>query len=909
MSRHPRSLPLSRRKALLAAGSSLTGLAYSAPAARAPVNLARVAEVSGSGPTAAYCLAAVRNDDVPTRSLDAGRELWGTEAGSGLQWIEYRWPQAVQTDRIEVFWGLDRWDMKLPVQARLLWWDGQGLRRVQPLEDLGLEADRFNAMRFAPLGTTRLRLEVVAGPGKAAGVLQWRVWSHGPAPTLAPRVEPGPDRSVIVQAATYLSGRIVGLSADEAPAARWRQLSGPGRVSFDDASQAVTTARVDQPGDYEVELAAGPAKAVLRLHAETPPPAQRLDVVYTTPYSLGEGLWRDRARSLVVNWIPHCVRYCERTDLPDGKGGLDNFIEAAKALRGEPHQPHRGYVFSNAWVHQTIESICLGLMVDAQGDAEMLQAQAGLRQTLERWIPIVLAAQHPDGYLQTAYTLAPREQWPEPWSPAQRGNHEGYVAGYFIEAAINHHTLTGGSDLRLYNAAKQLADCWVSHLGPGRKPWFDGHQQMEQALVRFGRFVNDVEGGGRGDAYVALARFLVESREGGSHYDQSHLPPRQQYEAVGHAVRAVYYYSGMADIAAETGQRDYQSAVLSLWDNLVNRKYYVTGGVGSGDTNEGFGDDYALRHDGYCESCSSCGLVFFQYKLHLAYHEARYADLFEETIYNALLGSVDHAGRHFTYVNPLQGSERYAWHTCPCCVGNIPRTLLMLPTWTYSKDSEGLFVNLFLGSRMQVGPVKGVAVEMVQETAYPWDGAVRLTVNPATPTAFALRVRMPDRKTSTLYSATPAARGLRRLRVNGQAVAYTQQGGYAVVQRLWKAGDTVSFELPLPVQRVVADKRVEAAQGQVALRRGPLMYSAELADQPRIDAPVAAGRLETRWQQSDALGGHVSLHGRWQDGSPLTAVPYFLRMNREPVPSPEFPSQDLGYARSRVWLDTPRRRG
>ena len=199
----------------------------------------------------------------------------------------------------------------------------------------------------------------------------------------------------------------------------------------------------------------------------------------------------------------------------------------------------------------------------------------------------------------------------------------------------------------------------MANIGPGKKEWFDGHQEMEQALVRFGRFVNDMEGGGRGDAYIQLARFLLDSRRGGDEYDQSHLPPIQQYEAVGHAVRAMYFYSGMADIAAETGDIDYSSAVHSLEDNLVNRKYYVTGGVGSGETSEGFGPDYSLPNDAYCESCSSCGLIFFQYKLNLAYHDARYADRYEETLYNALLGSTDLDGKNFQYTNPLQGGLRY----------------------------------------------------------------------------------------------------------------------------------------------------------------------------------------------------------------------------------------------------------
>ena len=229
---------------------------------------------------------------------------------------------------------------------------------------------------------------------------------------------------------------------------------------------------------------------------------------------------------------------------------------------------------------------------------------------------------------------------------------------------------------------------------------------MEQALVRFGRFVNDMEGHGRGDAYIKLAKFLLDCRRNGSEYDQSAVPVQQQYEAVGHAVRAAYCYSGMADVAAETHDIDYQSAVKSLWDNIVNKKYYLTGGIGSGETSEGFGPNYSLRNNAYCESCSTCGLIFFQYKMNLAYHDASYADLYEESIYNALLGAIDLEGETFYYDNPLNGGpDRYPWHTCPCCVGNIPRTLLMIPTWTYAKDNDGLYVNLFIGSTIKVEKV------------------------------------------------------------------------------------------------------------------------------------------------------------------------------------------------------------
>ncbi len=550
--------------------------------------------------------------------------------------------------------------------------------------------------------------------------------------------------------------------AGPAPTALWTKDSGPGVVKFADAKALITTATFSTPGAYVLRLTVdnGQSKdsSTLNVSVETPPPAKQLDAVYTKNFKINSPLWNARAKALMVSWIPHCIDQINRTDLTQGPGGIDNFVEAGKALRGEPHGAHKGYVFSNAWVHQTVEAMSIALMIDPQGDPEILQAHAKMRATLEDWIPKILAAQEPDGYLQTAFTL-PRVNGrggidPGPFAHwERRGDHEGYTAGYFLESAINHYLMTNKKDARLYNAAKKLADCWCANLGPApKKAWYDGHQEMEQALVRFGRFVNDMEGGGQGTKYVELAKFLLDGRYNAARndrerqeYDQSHLPVIQQYEAVGHAVRAVYNYSGMADVAVETHDPDYQSAVKSLWDNLVNKKYYVTGGVGSGETSEGFGPNYSLRNGAYCESCSSCGAIFFQWKLNLAYHDAKYADLYEETMYNALLGSTDLAGKNFYYTNPLDANVgRAPWHTCPCCVGNIPRTLLMMPTWVYAKSADGVYVNLFVGSTITLENVAGTDVEMVQATDYPWSGKLALTVNPKTPKNFSVRIRVPE---------------------------------------------------------------------------------------------------------------------------------------------------------------------
>jgi len=494
----------------------------------------------------------------------------------------------------------------------------------------------------------------------------------------------------------------------------------------------------------------------------------------------------------------------------------------------------------------------------------------------------MLAAQEPDGYLQTRFTLGtPGEQKKQPPRWTYVGDHEGYVAGYFIDAAVAHYWLTDGRDRRMYDAARKLADCWAANIGPApRKTWYDGHEELEQALVRLARLVSAVEGGGKGDKYVHLSKFLLDCRCKGETYDQTHLPVIEQYEALGHAVRAAYCYSAMADIAMETGDAGYHSAVKSLWNNIVNAKYYVTGGIGSGETSEGFGRNFSLPNNAYSESCADCGELFFQHKMNLAYHEARYADLVEETLYNAILGSVDLAAKNFTYTNPLdQSHARYPWHGCPCCVGNIPRTLLMLPTWAYAKNSSGLFVNLYIGGTVRVGNVAGTEVEIVQRTDYPWSGRVTLTVNPAAAKTFALRLRAPNRNPSALYRSEPGADGLASLAVNGKSIEPTVENGYAVVTREWKPGDTVSLELPLRIQRIKADTRIAADRGRVALRYGPLIYNIESVDQNVNRVLKSDAELKAQWDPG-LLGGVVAIRGKFADGSPLTAIPNYARNNR-----------------------------
>ena len=853
----------------------------STTAAPSDANLALVAVPSSSHVSGDTTLAALNDGYEPQKSGDGRHGTYGNWPRRGTQWVQYDWAQPVSTGKIDVYWWDDGRGVRLPKACRLLYWDGKAFVPVSNPAGLGIAANRYNTTAFDEVRTCKLRLEIDSSDNFSTGLLEWKVYDSGKSPALPPAVTAGVDRVVVLGGKTYLTGdlKTVGKQGEAAPAVTWSRASGPGAVAFADASALKTTATFSAVGDYVLKLTAGKdpssASSTLTVKVVPPPPKKNLALIDTKTYKIQSPLWNSRAKALIVNWIPHCIQKISDPALP--QGGINNFIEAANKLAGKPHGSHRGYSFSNAWVYNTIESICVALMVDPQGDAEIIAAQKAMKAILEDWIPKVLAAQEPDGYQQTLYTLTGRERW----SPKHRSDHEGYVAGYFLEAGIAHYLMTDKKDARLYRAAKKLADCWCDNLGPApKKPWYDGHQAMEIALVRFGRFVNQVEGAGKGDKYIALAKFLLDNRQDGHWYDQSHLPVVQQYEAVGHAVRASYSYAGMADVAMETGDVDYQSAVASIWDNLVNRKYYVTGGIGSGETSEGFGPDYSLRHNAYCESCSSCGEIFFQHKLHLTYHEAKYVDLYEETLYNALLGSLDLAGKNFYYQNPLDSDRsRYDWHGCPCCVGNIPRVLLMLPTWLYSTSDDSLYVNLFIGSTVTVEGVAGTDVTMVQATDYPWSGNVSITVNPAAEKAFSVKVRMPNRSVSDLYTGTPESDGITSIALNGAAITPPVEKGYAVITRTWKAGDKIELVLPMKVQRIKGSEKIAATKGQVALSCGPLVYCAESVDQDLDKVLGADSALQTEWK-GDLLGGVKVIKGTWADGSPLMAIPYYARANR-----------------------------
>ncbi len=863
---------------LLAA--TITHLAAAQTAAPEPTgaNLALVATTTTSFVSGHEKLAAINDGATPRDSGDKSHGAYGNWPQHGTQWVQYEWPQAVSVNSANVYWFSDGGGVRLPKACRLKYWDGSQFSAIPGAKDPGNAGNRFNPAAFPEIKTTKLRLEMDADRDSSSGVLEWRVYDSGNSPNFAPTAIAGVDRTVVLPGMTYLSGKA---KDDGKPkhslTLRWSKQSGPGEVSFANSETAVTTAGFTAAGEYVLQLTAddGELKASdsLSVTVVEAPPAAHLESVWSTPYQVSSPFWSPRIKSLIVNWIPHCVRKMSDPKTPEGS--IENFVQAGRKLAGKTDAKHIGPVFADGWFYNIVESMCLAQLIDPQGDQEIITSQAAMRKTLDEWIPKILSAQAPDGYLHTQYIIEGHPRW------HNVNDHEGYQAGYFIDLAMAHHRMSGGKDRRLLDAAIRLADCWVRNIGPAPKQaWYDGHEELEMALVQLARHLVSIGEPAKAKDYLALSKFLLDSRHGGDEYDQSHLPLAQQYEALGHAVRAVYFYTGMADIAMETGNADYHSAVQSIWSNIVNRKYYVTGGVGSGETSEGFGRDYSLPNNAYCESCSGCGEVFFQHRLQMTWQDARYADLFEETLYNAVLGSVDLNGKNFTYTNPLDSTEkRYLWHGCPCCVGNIPRTLLNLPTWMYTRSADALFVNLYAGSTVTIDKLGGSSVQVVQTTEYPSKGKVAITLNPSKPATFALKLRIPNRQTSSLYTNTPEVSGLTSFAVNGQAVTPGIEHGYASVTREWKAGDNVELELPLTLQRVKPSAKIAATTGRVALRRGPLVYNIESVDQNVESVLAPEAPLTSAWQ-ADLLGGVDVIKGGFSDGKPMLAIPNYARLNR-----------------------------
>jgi len=595
-----------------------------------------------------------------------------------------------------------------------------------------------------------------------------------------------------------------------------------------------------------------------------------------------EGFWHDQYRRLICRWIPHCIKQMET----GGRGEeLLNLVATGEVLNGKtPSVKFKGCPWSDAYVYNTMEAISLVLEIDSGNDFAMVQGQRYLREKMEEWIPIILSAQEPSGYIHSFHDLRKAEHF------SHAENHEFYVMGYFIEMGVAHFRMTKGKDRRLYDAAIRCADHLDSVFGPApKRTWLNGHPGLEYALCRLADAVNASEGKGRGDKYAHLAQHFIRNqhRAAGnnsgwnSSYHQAERPATEMKDATGHAVRATYFYTAMSALASRLDDKELGSAADRLFDSAINLKEYLTGGVGASWRGEAFAGDYELANNGYCESCASCGMSFWTIEQHKRHGVSWPINVQERLMYNNLLGSISEDGRNFFYQNPLDSTKtRYPWHGCPCCVGNIPRALLALKDLAYAKSVDGktLYADHFLSIDGSVGRVADTALSIRQRTDYPWTGKVSFALSPEKPVLFTFALRVPDRIDSKLYTAEPNVSGQYTIKVNGERIAASFSDGYARITRIWKAGDVVDFDFPMPVQKIRCDTRVTANKGRIAFQRGPIVYSFEQIDNrtPLAQLILDSGDSFLPFWKADLCDGLFAIRG----SNGAVAVPNFARLNR-----------------------------
>ena len=598
------------------------------------------------------------------------------------------------------------------------------------------------------------------------------------------------------------------------------------------------------------------------------------------------GLWQARQEVNRTVTVPFALRQCEET------GRLRNFDLAAETLRrravGERHfqnQPATQNPFDDSDVYKVIEGAAFALS---------MRADSALEKHLDGWITRIAAAQEPDGYLYTFRTMHPDKPvhvWinPQRWLNDPDLSHELYDLGHLYEAGVAYYQATGKRTL--LDVCLKSAELVWRDFGDGRLRIAPGHPVIEMGLAKLYCVTGDRR-------YLDLARSLIEARgPGGKLYSQQDRRAVDQVAATGHAVRANYLYSGMADVAALGGDARYAATIATIWENMAGRKLYLTGGVGADSHGEMYGADYDLPNEAYNETCAAIALMMWNHRMFLLTGEARYMDVLERTAFNGFLSGVSLSGDRFFYTNPLSyngvarnnngRAGRAPWFDCACCPTNVIRTLADFTGYFYAVRDAALYVNFYAQSE-GTAIVAGTAVKLTQTTDYPWSGAVRLEVAPAKPATFTLRVRIPGwvqgRPVPTdLYRYDDATAAGWSVRVGGALVNGTPEQGYLAITREWRAADTVELNLPMPVRAVRSNSLVSALQGRVAFERGPMVYCVEAKDRkgpPSTWVAPSIGEISSE-ARPDLLGGVTMLTSREPKLEPaFTAIPYFAWNNR-----------------------------
>lgn len=573
-------------------------------------------------------------------------------------------------------------------------------------------------------------------------------------------------------------------------------------------------------------LIAGIAFSASHLHAD-----QELSQINAVPFTqvkLNDKFWAQRIKTNRDTTLWYDLKKCEET------GRLKNFAVAGGLQEGG----FSGIYFNDSDVYKVIEgaSYCLAVQQDEKLDAY-----------LDDLIATIASAQEEDGYLYTARTISdPEYKFPgrkSRWTNLERG-HELYNAGHLYEAAVAHHLATNKKSL--LNIAIKSADLICKIFGPeeGQIHGAPGHEEIEIGLVKLTQVTGE-------DKYLKQAKFFIDMRgQAEKHklygkYSQDHLPVVKQAEAVGHAVRAAYLYSGVADVAALTDDAEYVQAIDRVWENMVNKKMYLTGGIGSVHEGEAFGENYELPNaSAYNETCAAIANVMFNHRMFLLHGDAKYIDVLERVLYNGLLSGVSLDGDTFFYPNPLawdgvskfnkEQSGRAPWFNCSCCPVNVVRFIPSIPGYVYAVCGDSVYVNLYVGGTADLN-VNDSPVTLNQTTNYPWEGKVIISVTAPTATQFSLKLRIPgwaqnQPVPSDLYRYVSENKDEYIVRINGEVVDSIIDHGYVSLERTWKAGDQIQIYLPMPIRRVLSHPNVTENIGLVAIQRGPIVYCVEGAD-------------------------------------------------------------------------------
>jgi DUF1680 family protein len=621
-----------------------------------------------------------------------------------------------------------------------------------------------------------------------------------------------------------------------------------------------------------------------------------VSAVKFTAVQLTDSFWLPRVRTNHSVTIPASFARCEST------GRVKNF-EMAAAKEGKFCTK---FPFDDTDIYKTIEGASYSMAVtpDKKMDAYV-----------DSLIAIVAKAQEPDGYLYTARTIDPLHphDWagPERWVREHELSHELYNSGHMFEAASAHYLATGKRNF--LDIALKNADLLLQTFGPGKRGVAPGHEVVEMGLVRLYRITGKKE-------YLQLAKFFIDERGKRNYNPKSHnqwengkywqddAPVTQQSEAEGHAVRAMYLYAAMADVAALEGDTSYLHAIDRIWDNMTTKKIYVQGGIGAIPEGERFGENYELPNaTAYNETCAAIGNVFWNQRMFQLHGDAKYVDMLEKVLYNGLISGVGLDGKSFFYTNAMQvrrgmhhhslEETRSGWFECSCCPTNMVRFLPSLPGYIYAQKGRDVYVNLFINSTASL-QIEKQKLKIVQSNNYPWDGDLRFNIEPATATEFALKVRIPGwaRKEAIpggLYRFKDNNTDSVLIKVNGQPVSYQIEQGYAIIKKKWNKKDVVEVQLPMKTHEVLADQQIKDDNGKVAIQRGPLMYCAEWKDNDGRTSNLLLPDVFQPEMRKDMLNSVVVLKGQGKSiqvdeqqqqvstaPKQVTLIPYYAWANR-----------------------------